>query len=427
MKKRILISLLLSVILTLTCVLTVSAYSGPELLIDEAGLLNETDFSYIREYLEDISDRHGMTVSIIIKNGVDGNLGEAAERFYTENGYGEDGTMLFLDMQQGYYWSLTSGSFDEYLDNDRTAQLDDALVSNFNSNGAYSAFREYSKLIDRFLTEGPADNSTTTAPGDTGSTDNLTSVPLLVDDAGLLTEEQFTRLNQMLEEVSRKHNATISIVTKNGITGDVESYTDDYYDYNGYGVGPNHDGCMFLIDMNTRRFHIGTTGNGIKALTDFGMQEMDDEMTPYLRNGQYYEAFRVFVNKADSYYTQYENGTPYDNPYYRPDGSEEAPSLSKDGPPGGTAVIISGAIGLISSLIGVGSMKSKLKTVRYQPAANSYVRDNSMYMAVSEDNFLYSNVTQTRRESEYRGGGGGGSSVHVGSSGTSHGGHSGSF
>ncbi len=423
MKKRILISFLLALILVLSCVMTASAYSGPELLVEEAGLLNETDSAYIRDYLGEITDRYGMTVSIVIKNGIDGEMGDVVEQIYGDMGYGEDGVMLFIDIEQMYYWNLTSGSFTDYLNDERSGQLDNAIISNF-SDSPYNAFREYSRLIERFLAEGPADNSTTAAIGDTGSTDNLTGVPLLVDDANLLTEEQFSYLNYLLEEVSKKHNATVAIVTKNGITGTVESYTDDYYDYNGYGVGTNHDGCMFLIDMNSRRFHISTTGNGIQALTDYGMQEMDDEMTPYLRNGQSYEAFRIFVSKADDYYTQYENGTPYDNPFYRPDS--ESPSLERDGAPGVGAGVLSGVIGFLASLIGVGGMKSKLKSVRYQPAANSYVRDNSMDMVISEDNFLYSNVTQTRRETESRGGGGG-SSVHVGSSGTSHGGHSGSF
>ena len=68
MKKRILISFLLALILVLSCVMTASAYSGPELLVDEAGLLNETDSAYIRDYLGEITDRYGMTVSIVINN-----------------------------------------------------------------------------------------------------------------------------------------------------------------------------------------------------------------------------------------------------------------------------------------------------------------------------------------------------------------------
>ncbi|MBQ7599619.1 MAG: TPM domain-containing protein [Clostridia bacterium] len=425
--KKILIPLLLSIFLILSCVLAVSAYSGPELLIDEAGLLNETDFSYIHDYLEEITDRYGMTVSIVIKNGIGGKeMLEAAEDFYRGAGYGTDGIMLFLDMEQMYYCSFTSGSFDSCLDEERMGQLDDAIVSNFGNSDPYGAFRDYSKLVDKFLGSDPkSDTSQVITIGSSDSTVTTGAGTLLVDDARLLTEEQASYLNYLLEDVTKKHNATVSIVTKNGISGDIEAYTDDYYDYNGYGVGPNHDGCMFLIDMETRRFHITTTGNGIQALTDYGMQEIDDDMVPYLRNGQYYEAFRIFVSKVDDFYTQSENGKPYDNPYYSPD-SEIPPSLDRNGPPGVGAGVISGAIGLIASLISVGSMKSKLKSVRYQPAANSYVRNDSMNMTVSEDNFLYSNVTQTRRETESRGSGGG-SSVHVGSSGTSHGGHSGSF
>lgn len=72
------------------------------------------------------------------------------------------------------------------------------------------------------------------------------------------------------------------------------------------------------------------------------------------------------------------------------------------------------------------NMKGKLKTVRFQPAANSYMKAGSMNITESRDMFLYNTVTRTAKpkandsDSE-------GSSTHTSSSGSTHGGGGGSF
>ena len=62
--------------------------------------------------------------------------------------------------------------------------------------------------------------------------------PLLVDDAGLLTEEESNALLNKLEDISQKYENEVGIVTVNSLEGKTaEAYADDYYDYNGYGEG----------------------------------------------------------------------------------------------------------------------------------------------------------------------------------------------
>ena len=67
--------------------------------------------------------------------------------------------------------------------------------------------------------------------------------PLLVDDAGLLTEEESSALLNKLEDISQKYENEVGIVTVNSLEGKTaEAYADDYYDYNGYGYGENDVG-----------------------------------------------------------------------------------------------------------------------------------------------------------------------------------------
>lgn len=82
-------------------------------------------------------------------------------------------------------------------------------------------------------------------------------------------------------------------------------------------------------------------------------------------------------------------------------------------------------VGFVLSLIIVGNMKAKLKTVRFQAAASNYIKDNSLNINERRDLFLYNTVT--RRAKPKNDDSGGGSSTHTSSSGTTHGGGGGKF
>ena len=88
-------------------------------------------------------------------------------------------------------------------------------------------------------------------------------------------------------------------------------------------------------------------------------------------------------------------------------------------------ILVAIIVGFILSFITVGNMKSKLKTVRFQPAANSYMKAGSMNITESRDMFLYNTVTRTAKPKDSDSGGG--SSTHTSSSGSSHGGGGGKF
>ena len=81
-------------------------------------------------------------------------------------------------------------------------------------------------------------------------------------------------------------------------------------------------------------------------------------------------------------------------------------------------------MGFVLSLIIVGRMKAKLKTVRFQSAANSYIKDGSLNINERRDLFLYNTVTRTAKPKADDSGGG---SSHTSSSGSTHGGGGGKF
>ena len=249
---------------------------------------------------------------------------------------------------------------------------------------------------------------------------NDRSLPRLVDEADLLTPDEESYINGLIEDVINKYNYDVVIVTCDSLGGKTATeYADDYYDYNGYGLGPNASGVLFLISMRDRDWAISTAGAAIHAFTDYGQRQMTDQVVPYLSNGDYRSAFDLFIQYADYYYGMYNNGTPVDIG----GGEDYAPSGFTAGKLG-----IGGVIGFLIAFISGGSMKSKMSSARTQSGAARYFQQESFDLKAKDDVFTHSTVTrvpiaQMRSSSS----GGGGSSTHFSSSGVSHGGSSGKF
>lgn len=249
--------------------------------------------------------------------------------------------------------------------------------------------------------------------------------PLLVDNAGLLSSGEFTSLSEKLKQMSYDLNFDIVVVTVNSLDGKTpQDYADDFYDYNGYGFGSEHDGCLFLISMEDRDWYISTTGYGIRAITDYGISYIENEVVPYLSDGRYYDAFITYANIVEDYLNESRSGTPYDIDNIIDDYNPNERSSGEKIKTGAICVIAAIVIALVVSL---SIRHSYTKAVHFSRDASNYLVQGSLNMTGSYDNFLYSNVTKVRIQSESSSSGGGGSSTHVSSSGTSHGGGGGKF
>lgn len=238
-------------------------------------------------------------------------------------------------------------------------------------------------------------------------------LPLLVDDAGLLSDSEYSALLGMLESISEARECEVAIITVSSTQGiSAQDFADDVYDYYGYGYGENDDGMLLLLDMGERAWHITTYGYGTVALTDYGIQTIGNTIVPYLSDGDYYEAFRTYAKLCDEYIESARNGSPVDD--Y---GDSARPSF-----------LVALIVGLVIALIVTGTMRGQLKTVHSKGTAADYTVPGSLKITNQSDVYLYRNVTKTARPKESSGSsGGGGSSMHTSSSGRSHGGGGGHF
>lgn len=239
----------------------------------------------------------------------------------------------------------------------------------------------------------------------------------VVDNADLLTQTEENELSEKLQDISDELQFDVVVVTTNS-TGSktATEYADDYFDYNGYGRGSNNDGALFLVDMGDRKWAISTSGYGIEAIVDSALDDMEEEIVPYLKSGDYDGAFNEFANLTYDIVNDAKNGKSYSN---------STTSTTKNHKNIGTNLIVAFSIGAGISLIIILVYRSKLKPVKFQKEAKEYIVPGSFNLRRSDDVFLYFNITKVpipkNNDSDDSG------SFHSSSSGSSHGGSSGSF
>lgn len=246
-------------------------------------------------------------------------------------------------------------------------------------------------------------------------------LPRLVDMADLLSDSEESDLSDMLDEISERQQVDIVVVTVDSMEGETAMvYADDFYDYNGYGFGNDHDGVLLLISMEEREWYISTCGYGITAITDAGREYISELFVSDLSAGDYAAAFTNFASLCDDFITQAKTGEPYDVGNLPDDAVFE--------PVWGLLVAL--AVGFVISLIATGIMRGQLKSVHSQYTANNYIKQGSMQLTKKNDLYLYKHIDRRKKaesSSSSSSHSSGGSRTHTSSSGSRHGGGGGKF
>lgn len=218
------------------------------------------------------------------------------------------------------------------------------------------------------------------------------------DDAGVLSDDSAAAIESKLEDFRANHEFDLVIVTSTGVASyERQDYADDYYDYNGYGYGEDHDGALLLVNVfedgsyESGNSWISTCGSGLSFITDEDISDIGEELTPLLIGGDYAKAFDIFPDLV---------------------GDDIAGKKFK-----GILIVIGSALvlGIICAVIYTGKLKNEMNSVAAAAEANNYVVDGSLKLDRSYDHFLYSSITKTEKQSSS-------SSSHTSSSGATHGG-----
>ena len=238
---------------------------------------------------------------------------------------------------------------------------------------------------------------------ETGFTGEYNRVQDLADD---LSQEDYDRISDLYDEIAERQHIDIVFCITNNLNGATpKDYAIAFYEKFDFGYGDEKDGIILLLSLDSRDWRIETRGRAIKIFNDSEIQSIGSRLKLDLTNNNYAAAAESFADICDEDITAYNERTGGVLP-----------------PPLWIAVAI--VAGIVVAFVIVHSMKSKLKTVKMQAAAGSYLKSGSLNITQSNDIFLYSNVTRTAKPKENNSSG---SSTHTSSSGNTYGGGGGKF
>lgn len=210
---------------------------------------------------------------------------------------------------------------------------------------------------------------------------------LVNDGEGLLSADEVLLLDQLYTTHAEKCGYTPILVTTPSFEGETpETYAGYCYDTYGYP----RDGILYLVSLTEGQWYILTNGICYDHISNDEAQKIGEALVPYLRDGDFYEAFVMFTELAAEAYR---------------DSDTAAPIIT--GKNYGKIIAICMAVGLLIGGITVGIMASMMKSVRPQNSAADYVRPGSMHLTNSRDIFLYSHVHRTPKPKNNSSGGGG--------------------
>ena len=131
----------------------------------------------------------------------------------------------------------------------------------------------------------------------------------MLDDADIITDTEEVLLQYKLAEVSQKYNTQILVGTIDTLENvDLEFFIGYIYDVKEFGYGEYRDGVLLMLCMDIREFRILSNGNAAIAITTEDIADIAEEITPYLSEGSYAEAFTVYADECAQYLELYQNG-----------------------------------------------------------------------------------------------------------------------
>lgn len=240
----------------------------------------------------------------------------------------------------------------------------------------------------------------------------------LYDAADIIKDEDETAINEKLNALSEEWNFDFVAHTTSSLgEKDIVSYSDDYFDYNGFGVGADRSGVVLVISMSPKECYISARGEGTKYFDYDDCQLIIDDFYEELKSGEYADVCSIFAESAKNRLDEGRNENTF---------SYKIRSFISQWQ---TTVLIPLIIGIILSVITVGAITSKNKSVKMNLSANNYQEKGSLVLTKNEDYFTYKNVTRKPKAQENSSNGSsiGSSKSHSSSSGASHSGGGRSF
>ena len=210
----------------------------------------------------------------------------------------------------------------------------------------------------------------------------LAAVPSIMDNANLLSNGDKAKVERVLQQVENKYNVRVGVVTVKSIgTKKPGDFANELID-KAYNNGPN--GNMVLLQVVDQRKWYVSTDKKLKSVVvgNEGVEYMSKAFVPYLKKNDYTGAYTVYATKAGELLN-----------YYQKNGKGWKPEK------GFPLMALLGALvaGVAGAYLYRGSLLSSMSNVRQQVEANAYLNKESFNLLVTNDTYMYTNVSVVPR------------------------------
>ena len=235
-----------------------------------------------------------------------------AADFYDFNGYGcgddFEGVCLYvcMDPEDRGWWVActgpdTKGLYTEDIANDIDDALFDYMVDGEYGEGVLDWIENFRTLYvkgDPFAPDWYPERGAK-AP----ERFHDSEAPRVVDDSGILTEEQLQDLRDYAKKVSDKYglDVVVNIAPRSGnLTR--EEYAKLFYEYNGYGFGDDYDGILLTV-FKRQGYQssncLYASGKGLEKLTEVNRERLRGFVQDGMDGGNYHFTLKRFLKQTD--------------------------------------------------------------------------------------------------------------------------------
>ena len=232
----------------------------------------------------------------------------------------------------------------------------------------------------------------------------------IIDDAGVLTTEEYSTLEQAAEEICTANEIGIYVVFTDTMHGYSDSDFAEYTYYNhGLGWGDGKSGILLAVAVEDRYFDSFSYGAATDVFTTSELDNLNDIVLDYFRNDDWNGGAQAFLNQAasileNSDYAYYE--PVYTDPPISQHLVETTPQQRKEQflsylP---WAAIAAAVLAFIINLV----RRQALNNTGIQKHAGIY-QNKKLDLEVYQDYFMFRNRTVHHMPRNTSGPGGGGS------------------
>lgn len=229
------------------------------------------------------------------------------------------------------------------------------------------------------------------------------------DSAGLLTAEEYYRLNDMLRSISETYNIGAYILMIDDYeqyATSVEDASERLFDYYNLGIGSERSSIQLLLSMKDRSFDVDAHGYGRTAF-DSKKDRLIEAFKDDFRNDDWYHGLYDYIHEIEKILESDRNaGVDYATRALELADEAKRKTIS-------IGILIAVIVALIFGGGRLSKERKKMKNVEEATQADSYIAESGVNLSDTRDVFKYSTTTtRVIQSSSSRSGGGGGGHSH---------------